>query len=197
MRLAIIASVVLVVSNVGPVIADSFQDGVTAAVRGDYSTAFKLWQPLADAGMANAENNLGALYSHGWGVAQDDTQAFKLYQAAADQGLADAENNVGYAYEEGLGVPKDLAMALKWYRAGADQGNDRAQFNLGLFYEHGTAVPKDLITAAMWLGLASTMGQEPARTELKGVILQLAPDQVTEARQRIAAWKPTKVAPTK
>jgi TPR repeat protein len=192
MRLPAIASaVVFAVGIAGSVLADPFQDGVTAAVRGDYATAFKLWQPLADAGAANAENNLGALYAHGLGVAADDSHAFKLYRAAADQGLADAENNLGYAYELGLGVPKDVAMALKWYQAAADQGNDRAELNLGLFYENGVAVPKDLIAAAMWLGLASSMGQEPASTELRKVILQLAPDQVAEARQRMAAWKPT------
>ena len=52
----------------------------------------------------------------------------------------------------------------------------------------------DLITSAMWLGLASTMGQEPARTELGKVIRRLSPNQVDEARQCVAAWKPTIVA---
>jgi TPR repeat protein len=188
--LALIAAVALV----GSASADPFQDGVAAANRGDYSTAYQAWQPLAAAGMATAENNLGALYSHGFGVQQDQAQAVKWYRAAADQGLADAENNLGYSYELGLGVTKDLAAALKWYQAAADQGNDRAQLNLGLFYENGTGVPMDLTTAAMWLGLGSAMGQEPARTELRKVILQLSPNQVDEARQRMAAWKPTNVA---
>lgn len=179
---------------VGAASADPFQDGITAAKRGDYLTAFQAWQPLAAAGMATAENNLGALYAHGLGVPQDQAQAVKWYQAAADQGLADAENNLGYSYELGLGVTKDLAVALKWYQAAADQGNDRGQLNLGLLYENGTGVPMDLIAAAMWLGLGSTMGQEPTKTELQKVILQLSPNQVDEARQRIAAWKPASAA---
>src|SRR5437762_9610739 len=91
----------------GVALAGPFEDGVAAAYRGDYGTAARLWRPLAEAGVAIAQNNLGALYARGLGVKKDDAEATKWYLAAAQQGLADAESNMGYQYERGFGVPQD------------------------------------------------------------------------------------------
>jgi TPR repeat protein len=48
-----------------------FQTGKDAYDRGDYETAFKEWQPLADQGDARAQYRLGAIYHDGQGVPQD------------------------------------------------------------------------------------------------------------------------------
>ena len=47
-------------------LAGPFEDGIAAAYRGDYGTAARLWRPLAESGVAIAQNNLGALYARGW-----------------------------------------------------------------------------------------------------------------------------------
>ena len=39
----------------GSVFADDLQDGLDAAARGDYKTAYKLWLPLAEQGNAKAQ----------------------------------------------------------------------------------------------------------------------------------------------
>ena len=52
-----------------------FQDGLDAYDRGDYSTAFKEWLPLAKAGNGEAQLRLGAMYAKGQGVPQDFAQA--------------------------------------------------------------------------------------------------------------------------
>jgi len=45
----------------------TFEDGVDAFNRGDYSRAAREWQPLANAGDADAARNLGRLYQQGLG----------------------------------------------------------------------------------------------------------------------------------
>jgi len=43
-------------------LAGPFEDGVAAYQRGDYATALRLLQPLAEHGNADAQFNLGIIY---------------------------------------------------------------------------------------------------------------------------------------
>ena len=69
-----------------PAIAGPFEDGFAAADSGDYATAMRMWRPLADQGVADAQFNLGFMYANGEGVPQDDAEAVKWYRKAAEQG---------------------------------------------------------------------------------------------------------------
>lgn len=84
--------------------------------RANYQTALKVWLDQAMAGSAEAQNNVGEIYSKGLGIDPDYGMAFQWFKKAADQGYNRAKINLGYLYEEGLGVPKDTAMALNLYR---------------------------------------------------------------------------------
>jgi len=77
---SLIAAIML---NAGAAYADSFEDGLAAAKRGDFATALRLWRPLADKGHADAQTILGLLYYHGNGVAQDYVRAFMWWNVAA------------------------------------------------------------------------------------------------------------------
>ena len=167
-----------------PALAGPFEDGVAAAYRGDYGTAARLWRPLAESGVAIAQNNLGALYARGWGVKKDDLEANKWYRAAAEQGLADAESNIGYQYERGAGVGQDYGEAVMWYKRAAEQGHAGAEFSLGLMFAGGTGVPQDSVTAFMWLGLASAQGNTGARQALAGLIQGMTPEEIAEGQRR-------------
>jgi len=48
-----------------------------AAKAGDYAAALALWEPLARAGVARAQNNIGACFSEGLGVERDSAIAVK------------------------------------------------------------------------------------------------------------------------
>ena len=50
---------------------------------------------LAEAGDAEAQNNLGLMYFNGRGVAQDEAEAVAWYRRAAEQGFANAQYNLG------------------------------------------------------------------------------------------------------
>jgi len=53
------------------VFGDDFQDATDAYERKDYKTAYKLILPLAEQGYAEAQYNLGIMYSKGQGVQQN------------------------------------------------------------------------------------------------------------------------------
>ena len=84
--------------------------------RANYQTALKVWLDQAMLGSAEAQNNVGEIYSKGLGTAPDYGMAFQWFKKAADQGYGRAKINLGYLYEEGLGVPQDTAAALNLYR---------------------------------------------------------------------------------
>ena len=84
-----------------------FDKGLAAAKSGDFATALREWEPLAEQGHADAQFNLGVMYNTGDGVPQDYKTAVKWYTLAAEQGHADAQINLGVMYDEGLGVPED------------------------------------------------------------------------------------------
>lgn len=84
--------------------------------RANYQTSLKVWLDQAMAGSAEAQNNVGEIYSKGLGTEPDFGMAFQWFKKAADQGYGRAKVNLGYLYEEGLGVPKDTAAALNLYR---------------------------------------------------------------------------------
>lgn len=84
--------------------------------RADYKTALKVWLPAAEAGDADAQNNVGEIFEQGLGTDPNYEVAALWYGRAAKQGHKGAQFNLGTLYETGKGVPQDKAQALNWYR---------------------------------------------------------------------------------
>ena len=165
-----------------PVAAQDFSKGYDAAQAGDYATAIQEWTPLAEAGYASVQFNLGIMYSQGQGVPQDYAEAVKWYRLAADQGDADAQYNLGFMYSQGQGVPQDYAEAVKWHRLAADQGNALAQTNLGYMYDKGQGVLQDKITAHMWYNIGSANGNEIGGTNRDSIAEQMTQQAIEQAQ---------------
>jgi len=121
-------------------IAGDLEDGFAAVQKGDFATALRLWTPLAEQGVADAQHNLGLMYGNGQGVAQDYKTAVKWYTLAAKQGDADSQYNLGVIYANGIGVAQDFKTAVKWYTLAAEQELADAQYNLGQLYLEGQGV---------------------------------------------------------
>ena len=120
-------AVILLVSLSAPAWA-GFQDGLAAYERGDYATALREWKPLAEAGIPEAQFNLGFMYDSGEGVPQDYAEAVRFYRLAAEQGYASAQLNLGFMYDNGRGVPQDYVQAHMWSNLAASRfapGSDR------------------------------------------------------------------------
>jgi len=97
-----LVAIILALSFAYPVSAGPFEDAVAAYGRGDYETALKLMQPLANQGDARARFNVGTMHLGGKGVPQDSAEAGKWFLAAAQQGYAPAQFNLGVFYAKGL-----------------------------------------------------------------------------------------------
>jgi uncharacterized protein len=65
-----------------PLSAQDVDKGLEAANRGDFATALQEWRPLAEQGNADAQFNLGVMYSKGRGVPQDYVEAVNWYRRA-------------------------------------------------------------------------------------------------------------------
>lgn len=123
----------------------------------DYTTAARHWMPLAHKGNAEAQLELGKLYSKGLGVIQNDQTALNLFMESAKQNNARAKFEIGRAYETGRGVPKDIQKAKEWYQMAANTGYARGHYAIGQMYEKNkvhsgpetTSSTKDIIVQSV------------------------------------------------
>lgn len=120
----------------------------------------------AQAGDADAQLSMGALYFKGEGVARDYTEAIKWYRLAAQQGYAKAQFNLGVLYDTGLGVAQNHTEAVRWYRLAAELGLAIAQLNLGVAYAEGQGVAQSNADALRWFLLAARQGDAQAQFNL-------------------------------
>lgn len=134
------------------------EEGASYYERGDFASALKEWQPLANHGDVHAQYNLCAMYYNGQGVKQDRSQAAAWCQKSADQGRIDAYYMLGVMYEYGQGVAQDYKQAAEWYLKAAEQDNVVAQHNLGGLYYRGDGVVQDYKQAAKWYLKAAEQG---------------------------------------
>ena len=80
----------------------------------------------AQSGDAEAQNDLGLCYFHGYGTVQNDHEAAIWFSSSAEQHFADAEYNLGTCYLEGRGVVRNLPEAKLWLQKAAEQGHELA-----------------------------------------------------------------------
>jgi len=166
-------ALLLITSGVGglprPAHAD-FNEGTAAYQAGDYTRAYNEWLPLARAGNAAAQRNIGQLYRLGLGVPKDLKVAANWYRLAAEQGLARAQANLGVMYLRGEGVERDPQTAASWFRKAAEQGHAISQYNLALMLEQGYGVSRDRSRAATWFERAAEGGHDKAGERLAALL---------------------------
>ena len=81
----------------------------------------------AGQGDGEAQGRLGAMYSQGLGVPEDDTEAVRWFRLAADQGRADAQFLLGVMYYDGRSVLKDSMLGHMWLNIAGANGNETAR----------------------------------------------------------------------
>ena len=99
----------------------------TAAIaREEYSIALELLPPLAEAGNAIAQSQLGLLYAEGLGIEADYNTSLPLFTRSAKQGEPDGLYYLGYSYLHGTGVDIDRSRALAYFILAAQMGHKAA-----------------------------------------------------------------------
>lgn len=134
------------------------KEGLAAFENGNYELAYSQLNPLAESGVALAQNTVGRMYLQGQGVPKNPDKALILFRKAAKQGLPNAKNNLGIMYAGGKAVRQDYKQAVIWFREAADQGFALAMNNLADMYENGLGVKPDHAEAESWRKKSQDIG---------------------------------------
>ncbi|WP_416896722.1 MAG: tetratricopeptide repeat protein [Minwuia sp.] len=139
-----IAAVALGFLNPRPAAADD--PGRDAFIRGAYAEAMDVWLPLAEAGDAHAQFNIGLMHDEGLGTAPDQELARIWWTRAAEQGLAEAHHNLALLEIElaSRDLGGDIAAAVGHLESAAETGHLQSHYTLGKLYEVGLGVEKDM-----------------------------------------------------
>jgi len=156
--------------------------------KGDYQTARKLYQGMADRGNNTAMLPLAVMCVKGQGGPVDNEAAVKWFRVMADKGDREGQYGMGLSYDNGSGVKQDYSEALRWYQKSAQQGSPAACVNLGVMYVNGHGVAADRIEAQKWFILAGQMGQKN-RAMMDAA---LSGDENAQAKKRADEWRPAK-----
>ena len=96
--------------------SDNIQNAHDAYNKKDYKEAHKLFLSLATDGVAQAQNNLGWMYSQGQGVPKDSVSVHMWFSVAASNGNKDAVKNRNMLVEQMTPqqIEKAQEMARNW-----------------------------------------------------------------------------------
>ena len=151
---------------IGNAVADSVQQGYEAYQRKDWTAAYDLWRPEAEAGNVRAQFYLSVLYAEGIGVAFSPDLAKHWLLKAAEGGFPAAQFNLGNWYQQGTWVEMDDSQSAYWWEKAAQQGFSKAQFNLASLYYLGRGVDQSQAQAIHWYTQAAHGGSKKAKEML-------------------------------
>ena len=120
--LAIAAGLLLLLAHAPGTAWASMQAGWQAYTAGDYETAIREWQPLAEDGDYQAAYALGMAFQ----IKGEPANAVPWYEQAASAGMAEAQILLGTIYARGGDVPRDLVRAYAWLYKAAQQESPNA-----------------------------------------------------------------------
>ena len=140
----------------------AYEAGLAAYRRGDFAAARSIWEPVADAGHAQAQYLLGFMLQNGLGQPWSNARAANWYRRAANQGHPEAQLALGDLYLRGMGVELDPRVGAAWYASAAVAGDKSGQFEYAKLLLHGVGVEKDMGAALAWFEAAAANGHEAA-----------------------------------
>lgn len=158
---ALLAGMLLAGVLAGPAMAD-VKAGVDAWAQGDYDKAVREWRPLADAGDADAQFNLGQAYKLGRGVPMDLAAALEYYRKATVQGHARAEDNYGLL----LFQQNQRPQAMPYLERSAERGEPRAQYLVATALFNGDLLLRDWVRAYALMTRVAAAGLPQAQSAL-------------------------------
>jgi len=124
----------------------------------DHEITLERIHPLASAGDANAQYEMGEANYFGHGMQKNHAEAVRWYRLAAEQGHAMAQLHLGKQFPHGSGIEIDPAERLRWLGNAADQGSADAYHELATWQFRD---PRDADMAAKsftWCAIAAELG---------------------------------------
>jgi len=160
-------------------IQQRLEQGISAYYSGDYESAFRLLNPLAEQGQPRAKFRVAMMYYHGRGLEPDTNLATTLVrealprvQTAAESGAAWAQADMASLYADGIVLAENDEEAVRLYKLAAEQGYAGAQTNLGVMYANGEGVAQNRDEAIVWLRRAAAQGDHIAQNNLRALGVQ-------------------------
>lgn len=187
----LVAAMALATAAMPALAQNDTKAGVDAFMKGDFAEAVRIWRPLAIAGDADAQYNLGQSYFRGRGVAEDPKQAEAWYRRAAEQGQPLARDAYGLLlFQSGR---RD--QALPFIEESAGRGMPQAQYVYATLLFNGDMVERDWVRAYALMTRASAGGVAQASAGLAQMDRLVPLDQRQRGLQlarafEIAADKP-------
>lgn len=119
----------------------------------DFAQAMQWLRKAAEAGLLQAQTDLGGIYLEGGkgGIKPNGKEAFYWFSKAAEQGSKEALYYLGLLLYRGMDMPKDEAKALDYWQQAAEAGIAEAQYRYGLALAmHESTIQQGI----SWLGKA-------------------------------------------
>jgi TPR repeat protein len=128
---------------------------------------FQEVKKLAESGNADAQNNLGIMYTLGEGTSVDGHKAHCWFIKSAEQGHRSAQYNACVGFDHGYNDEGDneeycLKTAAYWCEKSAEQGEPEAQNHLGWIYRQGIGVDEHDKISFKWYKKAADQGHYSA-----------------------------------
>jgi TPR repeat protein len=164
------------------------EDAHTAAQARDYTKAFALLLPLAEAGDVDALGNIGNMYAFGQGTAKDIDKAYEYWLRASEKHLGTAMGNIAALYMAGQGsIKKDTSKAAEWYKRAAEHRHASSMLMLSSLYMMGEGLEKDKVRALAWTSLAATNSltsqvKQAAVEQTRKIMRDLSPEEIEQAK---------------
>ncbi len=130
----------------------------------------------ANAGIAEAQHELGIRYLLGEEFEKDTTLSYFWISRAADAGHISANYNQGIFLMNGWGTKWNPFEAYSKFRYAAFAGMPQAQFIIGIMFTENLIIPRNLDSACAWVKKADQAGYEPARDVMQRLIAAGAKD---------------------
>jgi hypothetical protein len=130
------------------------------------AATFHAWLPLAEAGHAESQFNLGVLLQNSNELPNDDRAALGWHEKAAARGYGESNCHVGNLLRKLSRDAESLARARNAYLRGADMGETICMHNAAAVLLAGEGGPRDATAGAMWLGKAAEAGLVDSQLKL-------------------------------
>lgn len=112
--------------------------------KGEYTKAYKQWQPLANNGDLTAQNYIGIHHYLGLGIQRDHRIAKEWFEKAAINGHANAQYNLAVMYENGESVKQDYVTAYMWLYIANQNGNTNSSRRMQALAEEHKLFPNQV-----------------------------------------------------
>ncbi|WP_373090872.1 tetratricopeptide repeat protein [Zhongshania sp.] len=148
--------------------AGTFEEAEKAYWNGQYTLAASIWEPMAKAGDADAQNGMGLIYAFGnEEIHKEFMTARYWYTLSARQGNVEAYYNLGVLYMNQKLTENHHGFALESFQKAAEMGHIASHANLGsLYLTGGDGVHKDMRLAVKHTRIAADAGNAVAANNL-------------------------------